>query len=191
MKGRRNHANARCLVSSSEGGCDQDHDDRERRRVAELVLEEALAPDVVGKDVGRVAGPSPGQDVDDVEELERVEDPEKERDGEDRGDEREGDVAEAPPPGGVQDERRLLQVLVHSRQPRPHHHRHEADVEGDVADGDRAQSLLDIPAEHRVENLEELGEEQQHHHRHGHVGDDDGEIEQGVEHLAALELEAL
>ncbi|MCE2528235.1 MAG: hypothetical protein J4G00_12025 [Actinomycetia bacterium] len=56
---------------------------------------------------------------------------------------------------------------------------------------DGAEPLLPVKVEPGFEQFEELGEEQQHHHCHGHVGDDDREIEQGVEHLATPELEAL
>ena len=46
------------------------------------------------------------------------------------------------------------------------------DIEGDVAEGDRADPLRRLDA-HTVEQIDALGEEDEHHDAHRHVRDDD------------------
>ena len=134
------------LVGQRERERDHEHDHRDRARIAELEALEAPVDHVDRHRVRRVHRAAAGHHPHEVEELQRADDAQEDRDADGRAEQRERHVAEHLPAGRAVDDRGLFQLARDLLQA------------GEVEDHVEAEVLPGDGHEHRVEHDAGVGE---------------------------------
>ena len=172
-------------VKAGQNDHREQHDVAERRSLAGAEELKRETEDIDRHGFGRRAGTALGQEIDDVENLERLDGAKQQRQQQQAADVGKGDGPEPPPPPGPVDLGGLVEIFRHAHQAGEHQQHHERRPHPGVGDDDRdrrprrgrqndigvGREQRDEPADEAerrvVEELEENPDraQRQHHRR--------------------------